>query len=113
MGIFTHYYQWIASFSDKIHQLVQTDSFPLSSAAIGAFKNLRRDIANSAVTAIDPAIPLVVKIDASDISANLVIQCLCSLFVIFGVSVYIHSDCGASFMSEQLKQFLWERGVAT
>jgi len=48
-----------------------------------------------------------------DISANSVIQCLYSLFAIFGAPAYIHSDRGTSFMSGQLRQFLHERGVAT
>ena len=48
----------------------------------------------------------------SDISAAAIIQCLCSLFAIFGSPAYIHSDRGASFMSEQLRQFLHERRVA-
>ena len=45
--------------------------------------------------------------------ANSVIQCLCSLSSIFGLPAYIHSDLGKSFISEQLRKFLHERGVAT
>ena len=45
---------------------MQTNSFPLSSTAVEAFKNLKSDIAKSAVTTIDPTIPLVVETDASD-----------------------------------------------
>lgn len=48
----------------------------------------------------------------SDISATAIIQCLCSLFAVFWVPAYIHSDREASFMSKQLRQFLQERGVA-
>jgi len=66
LGMFAHYSQWIASFSSKIHPLVKTDSFPLSSTAVEAFKNLKKDIANSAITTVDPAIPLIVETDASD-----------------------------------------------
>lgn len=49
----------------------------------------------------------------SDILAAAIIQCLCSLFAIFGAPAYIQSDRGASFMSEQLRQFLQERRIAT
>lgn len=35
------------------------------------------------------------------------------LFIFFSVPVYIHSDHGDSFMSEQLRQFLQEKGVTT
>ena len=48
-----------------------------------------------------------------DLSARSVIRCLCSLFSLFGVPAYVHSDRGSSFMSVQLKEFLRERGVAT
>ena len=48
----------------------------------------------------------------SDISTAAIIQCLCSLFAIFGAPAYIYSDRGASFMSEQLRQFLQKRRVA-
>uniref|UniRef100_A0A8C4WWX2 Integrase catalytic domain-containing protein n=1 Tax=Eptatretus burgeri TaxID=7764 RepID=A0A8C4WWX2_EPTBU len=42
-----------------------------------------------------------------------IIKCLCQLFAIFGMPSYIHSDRGSSFMSEELKQFLHGRGIAT
>ena len=48
-----------------------------------------------------------------DVSTRSVIQCLCQLFSIFGMPAYIHSDRGASFMSEELRQFLLDRGIAT
>ena len=48
-----------------------------------------------------------------DVSTQSVIQCLCQLFSLFGMPAYIHSDRGASFMSEELRQFLLSKGVAT
>ena len=48
----------------------------------------------------------------SDISAAAIIQCLCPLFAIFRAPAYIHSGRGASFLSEQLRQFPQERRVA-
>ncbi len=48
-----------------------------------------------------------------DVSTTTVIKCLCQLFSLFGMPAYIHSDRGSSFMSEELRQFLMSRGVAT
>lgn len=48
-----------------------------------------------------------------DVSTRSVIQCLCQLFSLFGMPAYIHSDRGASFMSEELRRFLLSRGIAT
>ncbi len=48
-----------------------------------------------------------------DVSTTTVIKCLCQLFTLFGMPAYIHSDRGSSFMSEELRQFLMSRGVAT
>ena len=48
-----------------------------------------------------------------DVSTRSVIQCLCRLFSLFGMPAYIHSDRGASFMSEELRQFLLSKGIAT
>ncbi|XP_068206398.1 uncharacterized protein [Palaemon carinicauda] len=42
-----------------------------------------------------------------------VISCLVQLFALFGMPAYIHTDRGASFMSEELKDFLMKKGVAT
>ena len=66
MGMFAHYSQWIANFSEKIRPLVQCKSFPLSLAAVEAFKLLKQDIANSVVMAIDETVPFIVETDASD-----------------------------------------------
>ena len=42
-----------------------------------------------------------------------VIRCLNDLFSIFGMSGYVHSDRGSSFMSQELKQYLHSNGIAT
>lgn len=42
-----------------------------------------------------------------------VIQCLTQLFSIFGMPSYCHSDRGPSFMSQELRQFLFNHGIAT
>ena len=51
------------------------------------------------LTVVDEYIRFPFAFPCSDISATAIIQCLCSLFAIFGTPVYIHSDRGVSFMS--------------
>lgn len=48
-----------------------------------------------------------------DMSASTIVHCLTQLFTMCGTPSYIHSDRGASFMSNEVKTFLHERGVAT
>ena len=70
LRMFAHYFitpKWIASFSEKIHLLTQVRTFPLSDSAIRAFQNLKRNIAYSAIAAINPSALLVVETDASDL----------------------------------------------
>ncbi|XP_042229058.1 LOW QUALITY PROTEIN: uncharacterized protein LOC121871043 [Homarus americanus] len=49
----------------------------------------------------------------SDLLTNTVIKCLCSLFSIFGMAAYIHSNRGVLFLSGELEHFLAQRGVAS
>ena len=65
LGMFAHYSQWVASFSEK-NTFTYSRTFPLSDSAIRAFQNLKRDIANYGIAAINPSPPLVVETDASD-----------------------------------------------
>ena len=46
-----------------------------------------------------------------DVSTTTVIKCLTTLFSLFGMPAYVHSDRGASFMSEEVRVFLTEKGV--
>ena len=48
-----------------------------------------------------------------DVSANTVITHLRELFSIFEMPAYIHSDRGSAFMSQELKDFLHNKGIAT
>ena len=66
MGMFAHYSQVIASFSEKIHPLTQVETFPWSHQADEAFQGLKKDIAKPAITTINQNIPLVVETNASD-----------------------------------------------
>ncbi|VDI61401.1 Hypothetical predicted protein [Mytilus galloprovincialis] len=66
MGMFSYYSQWIPRFSDKIKPLANATSFPLDSIAVKAFDDLKSDLENASISAIDEAIPFVVETDASD-----------------------------------------------
>ena len=52
-------------------------------------------------------------IPCKDLNATTVNSSLCQIFSLFGVSSYVHSDRGSSFMSKELKDYLHQRGVAT
>lgn len=52
-------------------------------------------------------------IPGKDISASTVIKCLTSVFSIFGLPGYIHSDRGASFMSTEVKSSLHSRNICS
>ena len=65
MGLFSYYSKWIKNFSKKITPLVRSD-LPLSDTAIEAFHQLKQEIENSAVGAINEDLPFVVETDASD-----------------------------------------------
>ncbi|CAG2229552.1 unnamed protein product [Mytilus edulis] len=66
MGRFSYYSQWIPRFSDKIKPLTNATSFPLDSIAVKAFDDLKSDLENASISAIDEAITFVVETDASD-----------------------------------------------
>lgn len=48
-----------------------------------------------------------------DMTSSTIIKCICSLFSMFGLPSYVHSDRGSSFMSQELRQFLSSRGIAS
>lgn len=48
-----------------------------------------------------------------DMTAATVIECLKDIFFTFGQPLYIHSDRGSSFMSEELQKFLRNQGIAS
>ena len=52
-------------------------------------------------------------IPCPDMTSASVIKALLSLFALFGYPNYIHSDRGSSFLSEELRQFLLARGIAS
>ena len=48
-----------------------------------------------------------------DVSAQSVIKCLSTLFSIFGMPTFIHTDRGSGSMSSELKNFLLQKGIST
>ena len=48
----------------------------------------------------------------SKVNASTIIICLERIFALFGTCGYIHSDRGSSLMSQQLKDFLLQKGIA-
>lgn len=48
-----------------------------------------------------------------DMTSETVIRCLSNLFSIFGMPGYIHTDQGSSFMSNEFKNYLHSKGIAT
>ena len=66
LGMFAHYSHWIHGFSEKIRPLVQSHKFPLEKAALEAFHQLKRNIADATMSAISDDLPFVVETDASD-----------------------------------------------
>ena len=66
LGMFSYYAKWIPKFSEKIHFFTDTLSFPLNSNAVAAFDQMKTEIANSCISAVDESIPFTVETDASD-----------------------------------------------
>ena len=64
--MFVYYSWWIKDFLQKIHSLVHNSDFPLPDHVKSSFEQLKNDVKNSAVTAIDPSQTLIVETDASD-----------------------------------------------
>ena len=48
-----------------------------------------------------------------DMSSTTVISCLSTLFNIFGLPLYVHSDRVSNFISRDVRQYLNDQGVAT
>ena len=48
-----------------------------------------------------------------DVSARTVIRCLTTLFTMFGMPTFIHTDRGSGFMSSELNIFLLQKGIST
>ena len=64
--MFAHYYSIGSVIFQKIHLLTRVSTFPLFRSAIKAFQNMKRDIANSDISTVNPSIPLIVETDTPD-----------------------------------------------
>ncbi|XP_038652364.1 uncharacterized protein LOC119965671 [Scyliorhinus canicula] len=65
------------------------------------------------LAAIDEHSRFPFAIPCPDMTTSTVIKALLSIFSLFGYPAYIHSDRGSSFMSDELRQFLLDRGIAS
>ena len=66
IGMFSYYSKWIPKFSEKIRPLIQNKQFSVSESPLQVFEQLKLDIENSVIYAIDDSIPFEVETDASD-----------------------------------------------
>ena len=64
--MFAHYSKWIFNFSKKITPLIDNKNFPVCGNAAAAFEELKLDIANSVVAAVDSSLSFTIESDASD-----------------------------------------------
>ncbi|KRZ44323.1 Retrovirus-related Pol polyprotein from transposon 17.6 [Trichinella pseudospiralis] len=74
LGLFAYYSQWIFNYSHKIRPLIDTKTFPVSSEAKAAFEQIKTDIENSAVRAVDENLPFELETDASDVAIAAVLN---------------------------------------
>ena len=51
-------------------------------------------------------------IPCADMTSATVIKCLCSVFSMFGMPSFIHTDRGSSLVSKELREFLTSRGIS-
>ena len=65
-GFFSYYSAWISNFSEKLKPLIQATKFPLPEEAVTAFENLKKEVEDAVVVAIDEDLPFTLETDASD-----------------------------------------------
>ena len=70
LGFFSYYSRWVERFSDRVHLLVDSPSFPLSVEAAAAFEELKQHIAKSIIVCPNTTDPLVLESDASDFALS-------------------------------------------
>ena len=70
LGMFAYYAKWIARFSDKIRPLAESETFPLTKAAIESFNALKNELGNEVLAPINEDISFVVECDASDVAIS-------------------------------------------
>ena len=63
------------------------------------------------LTIIDEYLRFPFTIPCNDMHSDTVIKALSSIFSIFGMPAYVHSNRGKSFISSELKSYLNARGI--
>ena len=66
VGMFAYYSKWISRYSEKIHPLSSSTTFPLPHDALATFNSLKEEIANAILITVDKDNQLEVEMDASD-----------------------------------------------
>ena len=74
VGMFSYYSKWIPKFSDKIAPLVKNTTYPVSEHCEQAFQQLKTEVENSVVSAIDESLPFELETDASDLAIAAVLN---------------------------------------
>ena len=65
------------------------------------------------LTVVDEYSRFPFAIPCRDVSTPSVIKSLCSIFPMFGMAGYVHSDRGSSFISKDLKDWLISKNIGT
>ena len=63
-GFFSYYSTWIQNFSQKLKPLTQAKEFPLSNEAKAAFIQLKKEVEEAVVGAVDETLPFTIESDA-------------------------------------------------
>ena len=77
------------------------------------FKDPVKGRNNYILVAVDEYSRFPFAFPCNNMNAKTVIDCLNTLFSLFGLPGYIHSDRGSAFISKELKNHLHYRGIAT
>ena len=70
LGMFAYYAQWIPAFSDKIRPLVIVSKFPVNAEVVDAFQQLKQELSNVTLEAIDDDLPFTLETDASEVAIS-------------------------------------------
>lgn len=66
LGLFSYYSKWIPRFSEKLRPIISVKEFPMPTAAVEAFEEMKNEIAEACLHAIEDGVSFVVETDASD-----------------------------------------------
>ena len=66
LGLLSYYSKWIPRFSERLRPILSVKEFPLSTAAVKSFEEMKTEISKSFLHAIEDGVPFVVETDASD-----------------------------------------------